>query len=136
MKKFSLTLALLVGAALPACRRDQLGTTGVQLDLTTTDSRIYAAYFTLSWMDQDKELFQVRGPDGDAFLDAGQAPVVSVFITLDAGKGGRGRVLVRGYNPDGQIIAEGAATLDAVASIWLELPIKMAAFPALPDADG
>ena len=87
-------------------------------------------------MDEQKELFEVRVPDGDAFIDAEQAPVVSVFIALDRAKVGRRRALVRGYNGDGQIISEGAATLDAVANVWLQLPIKMGAFPSLPDTDG
>src|SRR5438046_631488 len=99
MKTSSLVkFAALAGTlALSACRPDPLGSTGVQLDLTTTDSRVYASYFILSWMDEQKELFEVRVPDGDAFIDAEQAPVVSVFIALDRAKVGRRRALVRGY---------------------------------------
>jgi hypothetical protein len=137
MKTSLLKLALLSGMlALASCRPDPLGPTGVQLDLVTTDSRLYAAYFTLAWMDEQNQLFQVRVPEAeDAFIDAEQAPAVSVFIALDADRVGLRRVLVRGYR-DGQIVSEAAARLMPAPNVWVELPVKMSAFGSLPDQDG
>ena len=122
--------------ALAGCKPDPLGPTGVQLDLLTTDSRLYASYFVLAWMDEQAPLFEVRVPEGDAFIDAEQAPAVSVFIALDTNKVGKRRVLARGYGSDGQLVSEGAATLRSAAGVWVQLGVSMSPFGSLPDQDG
>jgi hypothetical protein len=78
----------------------------------------------------------VRVPEGDAFIDAEQAPAVSVFIALDTNKVGKRRVLARGYGSDGQLVSEGAATLRSAAGVWVQLGVSMSPFGSLPDQDG
>jgi hypothetical protein len=132
-----LKFVVLVGMlALAACRKDSLGATGVQLDILTGDSRFFASYFMMTWLDDQKQLFQVRVPEAeDAFIDEEQAPAVSVFIALDPRSAGMRRVLVRGYR-DGQIISEGAARLLAARNVWVQLGLEMHAAGSLPDQDG
>jgi hypothetical protein len=135
MKRLSPKFALLLGTlALVACRPDRLGSTGVQLDLITSDPRLYATSFIVTWMDETNQLFQVRVPNqGD--LDQTQAPTVSVFIALTPDKVGMRRVAVHGYKDD-TIISEGAARLYASANVWSQLGVPMVAFGSLPDSDG
>jgi hypothetical protein len=137
MKTSLLKFLVLSGTlALCACRKDPLGSTGVQIDIRTEDSRLYASYFNMIWLDEQNQLFQVRVPEAeDAFIDEEQAPAVSVFIALDPGKAGLRRVLVRGFR-DGQIVSEGAARLEAAANYWEQLGLKMVALGSLPDQDG
>jgi hypothetical protein len=137
MKKFPLlTCAVLCAALAIGCKPDLLGPTGIQLDLLTADSRLYASYFVLTWLDDQGPLFEARVPDGDALIDVDQAPAVSVFIALDANNVGTRRVVVRGYGSDGQNISLGAAKLDAHPDVWVNLGVPMRALGALPDQDG
>jgi hypothetical protein len=137
MKKSLLKFAVLVGTlALAACRKDPLGTTGVQLDIRTEDPRLYASFFVLSWMDEQSQLFQVRVPEDEGtFIDQEQAPTVSVFVALDPDGVGKRRVLVRGFR-DGAILSEGAEALLPVRNVWVQLPLNMVAGGTLPDQDG
>jgi hypothetical protein len=137
MKTSPSKLAVLLGTlALCACRHDPLGSTGVQVDLLTGDSRIYATYFLMSWMDEQNQLFLVRVPEAQgAFIDAEQAPAVSVFIALDPGKAGVRRLLVRGYRDD-VIISEGAARLPTAPNVWVQFGLNMKPAGSLPDQDG
>jgi hypothetical protein len=128
-------LVLLGTLALHACRQDPLGSTGAQIDISTSDSRLYASFFTMSWMDEQNQLFQVRVPEDESmFIDQEQAPVVSVFIALEPRRVGMRRVLARGYR-DGLIVSEGAARLLTARNVWVQLPLKMVAGGALPDQD-
>jgi hypothetical protein len=137
MKTFLLKFAVLAGTiALTACRKDPLGSTGAQIDIRTEDSRLFASYFVLSWMDDQNQLFQIRVPEDEGtFIDEEQAPTVSVFIALAADQAGKRRVLVRGFR-DGIIISEGAAGLITAPNVWVQLGLKMFAGGSLADQDG
>lgn len=128
-------LFVLVGTlALSACRSDPLGPTGVQVDILTEDSRLFATSFVLTWMDETNQLFQTRVPE-EGIIDELHAPAVSVFIAQPERVGMR-RVLVRGYRDEGNGVSEGAARLVAVRGVWSQLGLKMVGFGTLPDQDG
>jgi hypothetical protein len=131
LEKFVVLLGTLT---LAACRPDPLGPTGVQVDILTEDSRLFAANFILSWMDEQNQLFQVRVPE-DGFIDEEHAPAVSVFIAQPERVGMR-RVLVRGYRGDQTLVSEAAARLVTVRNFWSQLGLKMQPFGSLPDQDG
>jgi hypothetical protein len=137
MKTSHLKHLVLVGTlALHACRQDPLGSTGAQIDISTADSRLYASFFTMAWMDEQNHHFLVRVPEDEGtFIDQEQAPVVSVFIALEPRRVGMRRVLARGYR-DGVIVSEGAARLLTARNVWVQLPLKMVAGGTLPDQDG
>jgi hypothetical protein len=120
--------------ALAGCRSDPLGPTGVQVDILTEDSRLFATSFTLTWMDESSPLFQTRVPE-EGFIDEVHAPAVSVFIAQPERVGVR-RVLVRGYRDETTLVSEGAARLVAVRGVWSQLGLPMYPAGSLPDQDG
>jgi hypothetical protein len=120
--------------ALAACRSDPLGPTGVQVDILTEESRLFATSFTLSWMDEANQLFQTRVPEV-GYIDEEHAPAVSVFIAQPE-KVGMRRVLVRGYRDDVNPVSEGAARLVTVRGVWSQLGLLMFPTGSLPDQDG
>lgn len=134
--KFSPLVKFLVLAgtlALNACRADPLGPTGVQVDIITKDSQLFATSFLLVWMNETDQLFQTRVPE-DGFIDEEHAPAVSVFIAQPERVGVR-RVLVRGYRDEAPV-SEGAARLVAVRGVWSQLGLEMVPFGRLPNQDG
>jgi hypothetical protein len=127
-------LPLLAALTLNACRPDPLGPTGVQVDILTEDSRLFATSFILIWMNEQNQLFQVRVPE-EGFIDEVHAPAVSVFIAQTPSQVGTRRILVRGYRDDQTIVSESAARLQTVRNVWSQLGLKMVPFGTLADQD-
>ena len=135
MKLSADKLAVLAATlALCACRPDPLGPTGVQVDIFTGDSRLYATSFILSWMDEHNRLFDVRVPE-EGFIDEMHAPAVSVFIAQSPEKTGTRRILVRGFREEQTPVSEAAARILTVGNVWSQLGLPMSAYGSLPDRD-
>jgi hypothetical protein len=125
---------ILASLTLAACRPDPLGPTGVQVDILTGESRLFATSFILIWMNEQDQLFQVRVPE-EGFIDEVHAPAVSVFIAQSPTQVGTRRILVRGYRDDQTIVSESAARLVTVRNVWSQLGLTMVPFGTLVDQD-
>lgn len=131
----SLILSGLLALALTGCQRDQLGTTGVQVDMLTDDARLYATSFMLTWLDERERLFDVRVPE-QGTIDEVQAPAVSVFVALEPSRVGQRRILVRGYRDETNLVSWATARIATGPHVWLQLGVKMQPAATLPDKDG
>jgi hypothetical protein len=132
---------LLISTALclAGCKGDELGPTGVRLELRTADPSLLPAVIFLQWFDERDRILELRVPENGRLGEA-QAAAAVVYIAMDEQTLGPRRVLVHGLrgegaNRDDPPISEGAMRVTPAAGRWTKVTVALEAAGTLPDAD-
>jgi hypothetical protein len=130
----ALPLALTAALPLAGCKKDDLGATGVRLEVHTNDTALLPSALRVQWFDDRDRLLEVRVPSNGRLPEASAAKV-SVYISMADQMIGPRRVLVYGLDAQEMRISEGAMRLTPVAGQWTGFTVTMDASGSLPDAD-
>jgi hypothetical protein len=128
--------AALAGAAilLAACSSRGLGSTGVQIHLSTDEAGVHLNHYELWWLDETRRLLTTNVPDSGRLSDVPNAPAV-VYISLAPEAVGPRRVVARGVGDDGGLLTVGAAKVTAVAGQWVVLEVVTSNASKVLDSD-